>query len=265
MYELSLDEHCTFGARKAIWHWTGLGHFGGFRRQEFAMDKSDEIQYYVKPNGELIVCAFTLSNFIFYDVDGMPVDRQACLNNRSLAQQLGQQYDIQKNRMNGQIITVHREPAFPPFCPVELGLDIVEMAMALGAKGPEDPLCLYRTSKGDIKFLTGDMITRYYRFVTKMVFPHISDEMLKLISTHSLRVKAAVLLHEAGKDGTYIKLRIRWLSDCFEIYLRNTSTICAQHNTALQGVNQQMMAAIAVSQANPPCYAVHNAVAVDVG
>ena len=78
------------------------------------------------------------------------------------------------------------------------------------------------------------------------------------------RVKAAVLLHEAGKDGTYIKLRIRWLSDCFEVYLRNTPTICAQHNTALQGVNQQMMAAIAVLQANPPCYAVHNAVAVDV-
>ena len=70
MYELSLDEHCEFGARKAIWLWTGLGRFGGFRRQEFAMDKSDEIQYYVKPNGELIVRAFTLSNFIFYDVDG---------------------------------------------------------------------------------------------------------------------------------------------------------------------------------------------------
>ena len=263
MYELSLDESCRFGARKAIWNWTSLGRFGGYRRQEFAMDKSDEIQYYVKPNGELIVRAFTLSNFIFYDDDGMPVDRQACLNHRPLAQQLGQEYDIQKNRMNGQIITVHREPAFPPFCPVELGLDIVEMAMALGAKEPDDPLCLYRTSKGDIKFITGDMITRYYRFVTKMVFPHISDEMLKLISTHSLRVKAAVLLHEAGKDGTYIKLRIRWLSDCFEVYLRNTPTICAQHNTALHGVNQQMMAAIAVSQANLPRYAVQNAVAVD--
>jgi len=106
-------------------------------------------------------------------------------------------------------------------------------------------------------------MTRYYRFITKMVFPDISDEMLKLISTHSLRVKAAVLLHEAGKDGTYIKLRIRWLSDCFEVYLRNTPTICAQHNAALQGVNQQMMAAIAVSQANLPRYAVHNAVVID--
>ena len=87
--------------------------------------------------------------------------------------------------------------------------------------------------------------------------------MLKLISTHSLCVKAAVLLHEAGKDGTYIKLRIRWLSDCFEVYLRNTPTICAQHNTALHGVNQQMMAVIAVLQANLLRYAVHNAVVID--
>ena len=144
----------------------------------------------------------------------MPVDQQTCLNHRPLAQQLGQQYDIQKNWMNGQIVTVHREPAFPPFCPVELGLNIVEMALALGAKDPEDPLCLYCTSTGDIKYLTGDIITRYYHFVTKMVFPDISDEMLKLISTYSLRVKAAV-----RAKMEHIKLRIHWLSDCFEVYL----------------------------------------------
>ena len=48
-----------------------------------------------------------------------------------------------------------------------------------------------------------------------------------------LRVYACVLLHEAGKDGPYIKLRLRWLSNCFEVYLRNTDKIRAQHNDAL--------------------------------
>ena len=96
MYELSHEESSHFGARKAIWYWTGLGHFGGFRWQEFAMDKATEIQYYVKHNGEHVLQAFTLSNFIFYNDDGMPVNRQACLNHRPLAQQLGQQYYIQK-------------------------------------------------------------------------------------------------------------------------------------------------------------------------
>ena len=42
----------------------------------------------------------------------------------------------------------------------------------------------------------------------------------------------AVLLHEAGKSDAYTKLRMRWLSDCFHIYLRNTKTICKQPNAA---------------------------------
>ena len=64
--------------------------------------------------------------------------------------------------------------------------------------------------------------------------PNITDEELSLYSCHSIRVTACVLLHEAGKDGTYIKLRLRWKSECFQIYLRNTATIRAQHTEALR-------------------------------
>ena len=66
----------------------------------------------------------------------------------------------------------------------------------------------------------GDMITKYYRYVTKFVFPMISDTELRLLSTHLAQVKAAVFLHKAGKNGTNIKLRIWWLSDCFRTYLK---------------------------------------------
>ena len=90
--------------------------------------------------------------------------------------------------------------------------------------------CVFQAEDGSIAYLTGDMITRYYRYVTELVFPSISKDELKLISCHSGRVLAAVLLHEAGKGGPYIKLRLRWLSDCYEIYLRNTRKICEQHN-----------------------------------
>ena len=63
---------------------------------------------------------------------------------------------------------------------------------------------------------------------------------MKLISTHSIRVYACTLLHETGKDGPYIKLRLRWLSNCFEVYLRNTDTITAQHTQALSAVHNKM-------------------------
>ena len=41
--------------------------------------------------------------------------------------------------------------------------------------------------------------------------------------------------------------------------------ICEQHNEALQGVNQRMVAALAISQANLPAHAIHTAVVIDAG
>ena len=73
-------------------------------------------------------------------------------------------------------------------------------------------------------------MTNYLRFVTRLTFVHITDDKLKLISTHSIQVTAAVLLAEAGKDGTHIKLRLWWLSNCYMVYLRNTDIIMIQQN-----------------------------------
>ena len=59
---------------------------------------------------------------------------------------------------------------------------------------------------------------------------------LSLLSCHSLQVWAAVLLHEAGKDGDYIKIRLRWVSEAYRVYLRNTRTSARLHNDALRDV-----------------------------
>ena len=83
-----------------------------------------------------------------------------------------------------------------------------------------------------------------YFFLPARQSPVIPSADLMLISTHSIRVTACVLLHEAGMDGTYIKLRLRWKSDCFEIYLRNTTRITTQHNSALSYDNNDILAAI---------------------
>ena len=67
-------------------------------------------------------------------------------------------------------------------------------------------------------------------------------ECLTSTTTHSIRVYACVILSESGKDGTYIKLRLRWLSNCFEMTLRNTDTIAVQHSTALEDAHSRMTA-----------------------
>ena len=143
----------------------------------------------------------------------------------------GTRFRYQKNNHNGQIIKHGRVLEYPEFCFVEIAMATVDTARRLG-QGDEDPLAVYR--KGGVKcFVTGTDVTSYIRLVTRLIFPDISAAQLELLSSHSLRVTACVLLREEGKDGTYIKLRLRWLSDCYTIYLRNSEIIIAQHDEAL--------------------------------
>jgi hypothetical protein len=58
---------------------------------------------------------------------------------------------------------------------------------------------------------------------------------LSYFSCHSFWVWAAVLLNEAGEDGDTIRIQLRWLSEAYRIYLRNTEHRADLHNKALQG------------------------------
>ena len=201
------------------------------------MDRHDTIKYYVLPDGTKVMRAFAVKDLFFYDADGilfpgLPADRNS-------VEAVGLFFEIKKNRHNRQTQKFARERRFPKYCCALSVIEIIENAYFLGAE-PDSPACLYR--EGDsTKYLTGCDLTNYLRFVTKLTFVHITDDELKLISTHSIRVTAAVLLNEAGKDGTYIKLRLRWLSDCYMVYLRNTDIIMIQHNAALEPAHRRMV------------------------
>ena len=99
--------------------------------------------------------------------------------------------------------------------------------------------------------LTGLDVTHYFRSVVTSTTPNISHNELKRISCHSIRVKACVLLAEAGMKDWYIKLHLRWLSDYFEVYIRNTKIIVSQHIDALSSSNKRL-AEVAIAPANLP-------------
>ncbi len=61
----------------------------------------------------------------------------------------------------------------------------------------------------------------------------MADEVLKLYTPHSLRIGACVLLYEKGKSAVFIKDRLRWKSDTFMDYLRDTTIVARQHAAAL--------------------------------
>ncbi|EJK66882.1 hypothetical protein THAOC_12149 [Thalassiosira oceanica] len=222
----------------AMYRWIIMAVKGGFRIQEYAQDShTGKPKVYVLPrlddrgnNIEALRC-FQVNDFIFYTHDDIALSVLPG-GGRPLIAKCGTRFRYQKNHQNGQIIKHGRVPEFPAYDFVDLAMGAVDTARRLG-QGDEDPLAVY--ARGDQKlFVTGDDITSYIRMVTRLVFPDISETQLALLSSHSLRVTACVLLHEEGKDGSYIKLRLRWLSDCYTIYLRNSEIIVAQHDEALK-------------------------------
>ena len=62
------------------------------------------------------------------------------LSRRRYVRKLGIEYDVQKNRCNGQVITYLRLPDVLVWCPVERALSILTRAQVLGFQDPEDPL-----------------------------------------------------------------------------------------------------------------------------
>ena len=240
LYELARDSGDPHCFRTVMWHIVNKGRYLGFRRQEYAMERQDKIDYYLLPSGARVMRAFAVEDIKFFDSSGLQLARLPQTQEaREAIDAAGALFKIQKNRQNGQLQRCQRNRRYRKFCFVESAIALVDNAIFLGQDWT-DPLCVYREGL-TTKMLTGHDVTNYLRFVTHLVYPNISPAELNLISTHSVRVTAAVLLHEAGKDASYIKLRLRWLSDCFLVYLRNTRVIMIQHNKALEPAHVRML------------------------
>jgi hypothetical protein len=142
-------------------------------------------------------------------------------------------WKIQKNRRNNEPVTYTRDDDNPDFCVVTRTLSMIKRAKNLG-QSDNLPLAVYRDKNGKTVYLTAKDLTDYIRNVARSVHPTMPESEIMKFSCHSIRVWACVLLHEAGKDGEYIKKRLRWLSECYRVYLRDTEGLASQHNQSLR-------------------------------
>ncbi len=191
------------------------------------------------PSGTTVVKAFTANDFVFFDAKKHIVKDLTAVSIESVAA-VKITWRIQKNRQNGQSITLTADSKFRDLCPVLSAARMVIRARRL--LQPDDmPLAVYRTKKGESLYLTGGKIAELLRGAVKRIRPDTSSEDIKRYSAHSLRVWACVLLDEAGKSPDYIKKRLRWLGDSFRMYLRDTAVIQHQHVDALRLASQAVM------------------------
>jgi hypothetical protein len=87
---------------------TCLGHYIGLRVSEYAQTSSKKVDYHTYPSGNKVIKAFTANNFVFFNEAGNTLELRdkSCLDQ---AHKVKITWRIQKNRRNGQAITISAE------------------------------------------------------------------------------------------------------------------------------------------------------------
>jgi len=211
----------------------------GLRRSEHVQTKKDEVDYHEYPSGKKVIKALIGNDIMFKPATSINVviKRNTLLENLTEAEVTIRH---QKNRQNRQKIRIVADQKYPDTCAcVNLG-KMIQRKRRLG-HSMDLPLEVYLDDDGEVVYLTDKALTAFIRKVVKAVYPDISKEELMLYSCHSLRVWAAVLLHEAGKLPDFIKKRLRWLGESYRVYLRDTLKTGQQHNDALAESSQAVI------------------------
>eukprot|EP00957_Ditylum_brightwellii_P110668 8440108-Ditylum_brightwellii.AAC.1 len=144
-------------------------------------------------------------------------------------------YRFQKNKVNGQKIEYSRSSNTTLY-PVGAGLRIRRRAQILKIKS-DTTSAVYRSLKGDrLEDITDKQIDSVLQSVAKSLYNLTNLEKSRRFSSHFIRVGACVLLHNSGKDGKFIKLRLHWKPDTFRLYLGNTTLLSGQHCSAVSNI-----------------------------
>ena len=215
-----------------------MARYVGPRLSEFAQTKQSEVDYHVYPSGKKVVKAFTANDFVFFDEGGNCIGELSNPLAVASARSVRITWRIQKNRQNGQRITLAADTSAPILCPVKACLRLVSRAHRLGQL-PDLPVCTYPNKKNQLLYLTGSKVAALLRSAVMRIRPETPKDELSRYSAHSLRVWACVLLDEAGKSPEFIKKRLRWMGDSFRMYLRDTATINRQHRQALATASEE--------------------------
>ena len=130
----------------------------------------------------------------------------------------------QKNCQNGECIVFAK--GSKELCPVSAALRLHARAARLAA-----PYGLLGYSLQGL--ITPSAMSRAIKQAATSALRLTSTTDIDRFNTHSLRVGACDLLNKASTPGYFIKQRLRWLSDAYETYLRNTVVAAEKHAKAV--------------------------------
>ncbi len=220
----------------ALLDWILLGRFTGFRRSEWCQDKpgiemtSPNIaQETPEPK------AFLASDFTFFDSQGNRIYDMSPLHVKTV-DVVKIRWRFQKNKDNGQVIPYRRDYDRPAVCPVLAATRIFLRSQALQVP-PHEPIAVFASSSSSCHYqhIRASQVVKFLRRSAQITFKLKStDKALNSWTCHSIRVTAANILHRANMSDSYIQTRLRWKSNTFLMYLRNTFYSADQHTKAMK-------------------------------
>ena len=206
--------------------WAALGLSAGFRICEYGQRSKSVFKEFMQlrdGSSAKLPRAFIFSDFRFLDERSCPLHP----SQRHRAAYLTITWRKQKNADNGKEVTFHRA-ADQRLCPVRAGASIYTRALHLNHR---DKIL----GVSDAGPLRDKQVEKHLQSAARAVYGYSKSEAKQRFTSHSIRVGACVLLHEAGKTAAFIKERLRWKSDSFMEYLRNTVRLAQQHAASLFG------------------------------
>jgi hypothetical protein len=221
--------------------WYEICLFTGQRKSEWAQpDERNKLigQYHCNLMGDAYACCMT--DIRIETKDKRRMDGVRCLDVSSASdiQFMWIKYRMQKNGSNGEERMYSTGPGGLSF--IHAMHRVMKRFRRLLPMSTDlvNPLAIHRAygAAGPIHFVTPRLIMNHMRSIAAEVFhlnPTADKLLLRRWSTHSLRVAACVLLQEAGFTGPQIKWILRWRSDAFMDYLRNTPGLSLQQAQAL--------------------------------
>ena len=156
------------------------------------------------------------------DITFMARDQSVLPHTSSSAHYVEVTFRHQKNKNRGQKIRLIKIPGSRD--PVKAFQRLIARSLSLSA-----PFGLLGYSA--VGYLTKSRVTYYIK--QSLLRSGTDPAQLPYYNTHSIRIAAAVLLFQHGMKSTFIKNRVRWKSDQYEEYFRDTEVIALQHSAAI--------------------------------
>ncbi len=169
-----------------LFNTVALGRITGHRLSEYAQTKHSKVERHRYPSGREVLKAFTANDFIFFDSSGYRITELTEAAIEGIAS-VKVTWHIQKNRQNGQSLSIAADTAKPAICRVRNAAALVMRTRRLG-QPPDLPVAFYINKNGKKIYLTGAKIAELFRKAVKSCRPDTPKEELSRYSAHSVRV-----------------------------------------------------------------------------